>query len=669
MKKYIAFLLAGVLLTVACGEKESGSDKTGKGPEMNILCDASAEMGNIFNFSVDIKDDVALSTLKVEILFDESVVASETIRTRDNGTYDGSLEIPFYKNVPDGVATARFTAQNIHFGTSTEDKDVSISRPEFAYLTLRTTTGVEYRMEEKSKYVYAVTGNFPAAVEAFIETAPYGGDDRTLTFGYNASDGITLDGAKPISFSNGISGNYEITFNVRSWTGTPLVTIEVNGVEASLTGTDGYAAIVNLKKGDAVNITGYEPGFDDFTYDPDFIDNNHNFAALDGLYRVTVKIADKWVLVDRMATATSTATLSSDGHGAVWIIGDKCFGKPSIFPYGWNTDYAVCMAEVEPKIYQATLVGGTQISTDNVNIKLYHQKGWGGEFKKADYASIQSEYLDIPNSDGNIHLASGATLEAGGAYVLRLDLTGGLNAARFSCFKAGQQGGEVPVIAINDVEFGGGPLVFTADVDLKQGEPVSITGVDNLSSYWVDPDYFGADGKFIPVTGLYRITLDKGARTLRAWMMNKGGTRPNIEQGGLYVMGWGVAAYKMTAQCGWSDFSNSYQMAQIRPGVFRMTGTAVTEKDGRPGGRFRIDYTDLKWFYAYGSWDGQDANMTLTEDAKKWVKGVEGGNLFLVKEGVVLDEGATYVLTVDFTDCALSGATVTGSTKVDFRKL
>jgi hypothetical protein len=249
--------------------------------------------------------------------------------------------------------------------------------------------------------------------------------------------------------------------------------------------------------------------------------------------------------------------------------------------------------------------------------------------------------------------------------VLRLDLTGGNNAAVFSCTKEGQQEVEIPAMQINGVEFEGGPTEFSATVDLTQGAAVTLSNVEDLASYWIDPDYCGADGKFIPVSGKYKVTLDTSAKTLRASLLNADGSRPNIEQGGLYALGWGVASYSMGGQCGW-ELKNSYQIAQVSKGVFQMTGTAVAETDKRAGGRFRTDYTDLKWFFAYDSWDGQGADMTLTEEGAHWLKATSGGN---VNINTPLEEGATYRLTVDFTGCTLSGSSVTGKPVVDFKKL
>ena len=665
MKKYIAILLAGALLAVSCREKEPEFNKSDKGPTQTVTCDASALMGATFHYSVDLNDPEGLSTLKVEILFDETVVASKTTRTKENGVYEGDVEIPFYKDVPDGVATARFTSQNIRFGVTTEDKDVSVSRPDFTHLTLKTADGTEYRMDKKEKYVYAVTKSFPAAVDAYIETAPFGKDNRTLSFGYDAT-GINLDGANPIPFSNGVAGEYEISFNTKSWEAAPFIKLEVNGTEAVMADKDVYVAVINIAKGDAVEITGYEPGFDDFTFDPDYISEDKHFAAVDGLYRFSIRMADKWVLVERMASQTDLATLGSDGHGAVWIIGDKCFGKPAIFPYGWNTDFAVCMAEVESQVFQATLVGGYQIKTDNVNIKFFHQKGWGGEFKKENYASIESEYLAIPEDDGNIHLAEGVTLELGGIYQLRLDLTGGLNAAKFTCIKAGQQEIEIPAMAINGVEFEGGPTEFTATLQLTQGSTVSLTNVDGLASYWIDPDYCSATGQFLAVSGNYKVTLDTAAKTIMARRVTDTGGAANLAQGGLYIQGWGVAAYQMTGQVGWPG-SGGYAMAQVAPGKFQMTGKAVAETDGTAGGRFRLDYISAKYFFQDG-WGGEASKgVTISGSAADKLTQGSDGNFGLASN---LEDGATYRLTVDFSGCTLDGASsASGQETVQFDKL
>ena len=326
MKKILYMTLAAVAV-MACQPKEPAFLTTDKGPQQTVNCDAAALMGSDFLFTVDLQDPIALSTLKVQLKFDDTVVADTTIRTKTNGAYEGRLLVPFYKDIPDGVATAVFTSQNIQFGVTTEERDVRVSRPDFEYLLLKPVTGGEYRMEKTGDCTYAVTGDFDASVDAFIETAPYDGAGRKLSFGYG-STGVELNGATPIPFSNGVAGNYEISFNTRSWEAAPFVTLTVNGVEAVMIDKENYAAVVNLHKGDDVVIEGYAPGFDDFLLDPDWFTEDFKFNAVDGLYKITIQMGNKFFLVEKMVSADAYATLANGN--AVWLIGEN-YGKPAMF--------------------------------------------------------------------------------------------------------------------------------------------------------------------------------------------------------------------------------------------------------------------------------------------------------------------------------------------------
>ena len=410
MKKYLYMTLAGLAL-MACQQKEPEFLTTDKGPAQTITCDAAALMGSDFTFSVGLQDEIALSTLKVQLKFDDTVVADTTIRTKANGTYEGRLLVPFYKDIPDGVATAVFTSQNIQFGVTTEEKDVRVSRPDFEYLLLKPVTGGEYRMEKTGEFTYAVTGDFDASVDAFIETAPFDAAGRKFSFGYGAT-GVDLGAATPIPFSNGVAGNYTISFNTQTWEAAPFVKLTVNGVEAVMIDKENYAAVVNLHKGDDMVIEGYAPGFDDFTLDPDWFTEDFKFNAVDGLYKVTIQMGNQFFLVEKMVSADAYATL--DNGGAVWLIGDG-YGKPGIFSASWNTGLGLGLAEVEPGIHQITFVGGTSLKTgDNLNVKLFHQKGWGGEFGGGSYASVLGDLVYAGESDGNIHLLEGQSIEMGG---------------------------------------------------------------------------------------------------------------------------------------------------------------------------------------------------------------------------------------------------------------
>ena len=149
-----------------------------KGPNLSVASySESADMGGRLTFSVDVSDsDFALSTVKAKLCFDQDVVSDTTIRTKEAGIYDGWLDVPFMKDIPNGNAALVFEAQNVGQAITRDTVYVAVSRPEFEYLTLVTADGRQYRMEPAGeKYVYAVEGDFPPQCSASIESAPVPG--------------------------------------------------------------------------------------------------------------------------------------------------------------------------------------------------------------------------------------------------------------------------------------------------------------------------------------------------------------------------------------------------------------------------------------------------------------------------------------------------------------
>lgn len=879
MKKTV-YALAALLALAAC-EKEKELVIADHGPSQTITCDESALMGSAVNFSVDLQDNIALSTLKVALLFDETVVADTTIRTKTNGSYEGFLKVPFEKNIPDGEATLRFTSQNIQFGTTTEEKTVAVSRPDFEYLTL-IVDGTETRMDRTGRNEYSTAGLFNGETNATIVTAPIDAEGRKITFGFSGNTGIAPGVKGLIPFSSTDAG-YAITFNTLTWEGSPFVTIEFNGTKANMATSTSYVAILNIAKGSEITLEGAPFTLDEVDLDPDFFTEDGKFAAVDGLYKVTILLDSKYFLVERMVSEKEYADINS---GAVWMIGEGGhYGKPVAVGAGWNTESGpMCFAEVEDGIYQFTQVAGTQMaSLNSLNVKLFHQHGWGGEFAGGSYASVESDIIVAGESDGNLHLAEGKRLELGGIYRFTLDLTGGVNAAVLKFEKIGQNEVEGESISINGVEAQPvGTDLYAADLDLTQGEALSVSGITDLADWTLDPDFISADGHFVPVSGKYRVTVQMANKfflverlnesggyaelddscsgavwmiggkcfgkpaifsedwktdlglcfaevqphifqlTLEAgkqlnassmdvklysgkgWIREFGGGSyatvdseliyagegdgnlhivegktleigapyrftldltagrsgavlkfekvgessvvadkisvngseaaligedvyaasgvaltkgaditisgvdgladywwdpdffdggkfnavdatytitvnkalktiqakregaSDLEHGGLYIQGWGVAPiYMDNGQVGWPG-SGGYQMAQVSPGVFQMTGIAVTEHDARIGGRFRTDYWSVKYFFQDGWGSETTKGVSVSGNAAANLTQGGDGNFGLASN---LEEGATYRLTVDFTGVTISGSSITGTESVSFDKL
>jgi hypothetical protein len=270
----------------------------------------------------------------------------------------------------------------------------------------------------------------------------------------------------------------------------------------------------------------------------------------------------------------------------------------------------------------------------------------------------------VGEGDGNIHLAK--NLEVGAPYRFTLDLTGGVSAAVLKFEKAGESSVVSDKITVNGVELAlVGADEYAGTVALKKGDALAVTGVDDIASWWIDPDFVNA-GVWNAVDGDYVVTLDKANKVAKAYRVKADGSRPNLAEGGLYIQGWGVASVRMTGQVGWPG-AGAYQMAQVAPGVFQMTGKAVKETDDTVGGRWRTDYWSVKYFFQDG-WGGEASKeVEIAGNAADCLTQGGDGNLGLAKN---LEDGATYRLTVDFSACTLDGASIaSGKEKVTFEKL
>ena len=458
--------------------------------------------------------------------------------------------------------------------------------------------------------------------------------------------------------------------------------------EASMTDDGNYEAVVNLTQDGEFQVSGYSENFSDWTIDPDFIEmtsesGTFRFLPVDGMYKITMDMANKFFKFEAMKSSTELATLNEDGTGAVWLIGSTCVGKPTISQgASWNPENGgLCLAQIEPGVHQITLVAGVQLTTSDIDFKFFHQKTWGGEFGGGTITT-DSPLITIGESDGNIHLADGVTLEAGGVYRFTVDLTNAtvdnsgdnmvMSGAVLSVVKDGEQ--EIPTqeIAINGQTL---EMVtadhYTATMDLTQNSTLSVTGLEisDMLSYYLDPDYLSLGSSalgFAATDGRYRIDLYTDSKYVSFTKVNEDGSDATLADGALWLMGWGVANPVMTSQFGWDQGSN-FCMAEVSPMVFQFTGTAVGETDGTTmGGRFRYDYVSCKYFF-YNGYNHGELNADQVEFSGNAAEllTMSGSNI----EASSLEEGATYRLTIDLSDGTLDGETFTGTEKVIFDKL
>lgn len=664
--KMMAALAVPVAIVASCKDDAMDVKFTDKGPSMTIVsCAESAFMGDSVRFSVTLDDEFPLSTLKADLLFDGTSVGDVTIRTKENGTYDAAVGVPLLASIPDGTAELAFAAQNTGLGLTYDTVYVKVSRPQPETMTL-TVDGKDYTMQRTGDYSYSVVGDFPADASAIIECVPASGEEA-IHLGW---DGSALKVVSSSSSSDQIpfaavkDGTYEISVDLMDLTASPFGSLSV-----ALTET-GNELTVNLLQGTSLEF----PGISDITswdLDCDFFtlnaDNSVTFNSVDGLYKLVADYGSKFIKVEAMKDASTTASLADDGTGAVWAIGSG-LGKPAVGP-SWNTtDGAWCFSQVEDKVYQLTLTAGVSLSTSGLSIKFFHQKGWGGEF--ASYSAVNDETGKFTvTSSGNIELQSGVKLTAGTNLRFTVDVTGGVSAATLTIK-------EVELAASSlDIKVNGtaaSRLSAThyqvASIALEKDAAITITGIDDLSSWYLDPDFLYLDGstlKFNVVSGTFQVDLylDYGYATFIRLAAD--GSEATITDGALWMMAWGLANPVMTSQFAFNPGS-AFCMAQVSPLVFQLTGTAVEETDGTTlGGRFRYDYISAKWFGQDGwglekgkifgdattiSYTGLAATM-LTDE------GSVSNNISLV-DGQQLELGATYVLTIDLSQTAETGVEV-----------
>ena len=659
--KIAAVALAGAAALASC-QREPEFRTTDIGPEMTVnSCTESTYMGADIKFSVSINDkDFALSTLKAKLLYDETEVNNVTIRTKENGTYEGTIQAPLYKDVPDGIASVVFASQNVGMGLSYDTLYVQLQRPDFESLTLVTEEGEDYVLPRVEAYKYELSGSFPEKVKGVLVTPAINAEGDVITLGWDGS-ALSATNTNSIPFTAGVAGEYTISADLMSLKASPM-------------GATNVSAVYELKQGQVMDFGGIVD-LNNWTVDYDFFVVNEDFTevtfrAVDGYYLLSYDVKNMYVKVEPVDAEGNTLSLASDGTGAVWVIGAN-FGKPVIGP-GWNTtEGAYAMAQVSEKVYQFTLTAPGQLAVSGADFKFFHQKGWGGEFLTANYAEVNiAPAFEMPAADGNI---KGKELKGGKSYKLTLDLTGGVNAAKLSY--------EEVVIPVNmlDIKVNGvGAMKMSNEVykvmaaSVEQNSIISFSGIDSPESWWVDPDHFEvtAEGlKFKAVSGFYSFELNLAEQFVTVRRVKEDGKAATYaDEGAITFMGWGVGHPYIASPLAW-DNGHLITLAEVEDGVYQFTGVAGEATDTTMGVRWQYDSEVSFKFFGQAGWGAEWGTVTLTDEAKKWLDIYGNVELIKVDEAGArqpLELGATYVMTV--TDCTPLDGDSKFNCTIDFRK-
>ncbi|RKD90938.1 DUF5125 domain-containing protein [Mangrovibacterium diazotrophicum] len=441
--KYLILMFMGLVAFNACTDDEVSEIQQSGNPVLTVDDQfADVHFGDVVPFTVSVSDELSLSTLAAILYFGEEEVERTTIRTKEDGEYSGTIEVPFSKDIPDGTATLEFVLTNTTLKQATQTFDVPITRAQYPYLILVTADASYPMLPTGEANEYAATAAFPSTdLPAYIKTPVLDDKGTEIVFGWESgavTEGITTE----IPFVSPVGGTYSVTFNILTYEAAPFFEILVDGVNMEMVDKENYQIDVDLTQGQILTIDGLDD-IADWWIDADYLtkqeDGVYTFVPITGKYRISANLKLKYFRVE-VLDGSSVASLNSDGTGAIWVIGDNV-GKPSLTDnvVGWNTDNALCMAPIADQKYQLTVVGGQNISTDAINFKFFHQKGWGGEFGSTTI-STSSDLVFVGDGtngrdSGNLGLVSGVTLETGATYVFTVDVSAGIDQAVLTVIK------------------------------------------------------------------------------------------------------------------------------------------------------------------------------------------------------------------------------------------
>ena len=656
--KYIALPLLAIATMVGCKD-DPELRVTDQGPQMNVVAvDAEAYFGSNIHFEVSMNDVRPLSTLKAQLFFDEEMVAETVIRTKTNGTYEGTVLVPFAAEIPDGTAKLALVGQNIEFGLTTIEKEVAVYRPQPEKIYF-VSGDQEYEMARQSGYLYSVTAEFPQKPKGYFRTDELDVDGTIATFGWK-SGAIAWDSTADIPLSNAVAGEYEITFDMFSFEASPFLKLMFAGSELGLRdGSDSqYIAAVALKKGETYTLEGLD--ISAWTIDQDWFTSNGDGSmvcnVIDGYYLVQFDTAAEYVSAMTCDAAGVPAMFdTATGKGALYLVGEG-LGKPGMAGApGWVPEKGLCLAPVAADKHQITAIAGLSLKADGINFKFFGQNnGWGPVELKGDMLSCTSDLILVGQGvdgydSGNVYLQEGKTFEPGGVYTFTLTWNGGTGT--FAVEKVGQV--ELPKedLTIN------GTLLEQIDAanyagvfELKQGDMLVPSGFGDLTAWYADTNYVSLTDQgvlFSPVDGYYKISVNTDTKMVLFKRVNADGTDATLADdgsGAIWLMGWGVGVPSLDFQFGFNPGA-AYCMPEILPGVYILTGYAGPENGSSIGQYFRFDYISAKCFHQNG-WGGEVKPATGGTAISDFIYMKDDGNLEL-NDGVQLEENAAYCLIID----------------------
>ena len=416
MKKFHSVLLAAAALLFAVAACQNKDEQPAALEIAGYTLAESADFGSTMPFTVTA---TSAQNVTVALIGDGKQLASETVRTAEDGVFAGNLAIPYTKNIADGEYDVMIMAMGSGADRAEKTVKISLSHPEFSSVAFVAGTD-KFELSksdaasplEENKWSY--TGALPASLAGHFEAADAAG--TKYVFGGSNVDNVEFGNSADIdlySYDEAIPEG-TISFDVVSF--AVKYPLEAMYVVVPETADPAYPGTVEVefKKGQIVAFA----GLGDLWVDIDFFDNNgdgtYTFRAEGGKYKLTNQSDWGSLRVERLSSDGGLATFRWDESGnvtvneAIWCLGNYNFGKPDqrtvrdgrVFS-DWETFDGYCMAKIDDYKYQITLRIHNYAS-----LKFFQTKLDWGDIASANYdlanSTLEKIYLiSVIGSDGN----------------------------------------------------------------------------------------------------------------------------------------------------------------------------------------------------------------------------------------------------------------------------
>ena len=440
-------LAACTLGLSSCNDKNDDFDDKGSSQVVSIIAPENVYMGDSIEVKYSIKaNDFRPNQSKIQLYVGDNMVSERMMTTSSDGDYAGKIYVPYYKGIEDQQVTVKVRTQNERFASATAEQTIEMARPKYDKLYLVDDEGNCHVMTPSvdDPFLFSVTDEFPSELYATIVAPAYGENGNEIVFG--SSDGAITNGMTDnINFSADGDGRYTVTFNTKTYVGTPFIKFAMNGVEFEKVDNNNFKVDGELKQGQIVEVTGLKNDYANYWINPTFFNvvkgtngKKLKFRGQDGQYRFACDKGKKYFRVlplDKDGSALADLTKNEPG---VWVIGDGNIGYPSYKTNksNWSPKEgnAIPFCPMGNNIYELVIKAGTNLNPEDINYKCFYQNGWGTEFVYGNYADcsgIQPYFLVNP-SDGNVKKGS-MGITNGQYYRLRMELANGPKKAVLTC--------------------------------------------------------------------------------------------------------------------------------------------------------------------------------------------------------------------------------------------